>query len=105
MLLVDDVDHVRTITLDRPAAMNAFSGELFDALTEALLDAGQEDRVRVVVLTGSGRAFSTGLDLSESVRTSNHPSTVSRVYSTHSSISRSRWCWRSTASGSVSARP
>ncbi len=65
MLLIDDVDHVRTITLNRPEAMNAFCGALFDALTDALLDAGQEERVRVVVVTGAGRAFSTGLDLSE----------------------------------------
>lgn len=65
MLLIDDVDHVRTITLNRPEAMNAFCGALFDALTDALLEVGSDERIRVVVLTGAGRAFSTGLDLSE----------------------------------------
>ena len=65
MILVSDKAHVRTITLNRPNAMNAFNGELFDALTEGLLEAGVDSNVRVVVLTGAGKAFSTGLDLSE----------------------------------------
>ncbi|MBA59785.1 MAG: crotonase [Gammaproteobacteria bacterium] len=65
MIIVSDDGHVRTITLNRPDAMNAFNGELFDALTEALLEAGADQNVRVAVLTGAGKAFSTGLDLSE----------------------------------------
>ena len=65
MILVSDKAHVRTITLNRPDAMNAFNGALFDSLTEGLLQAGEDSNVRVVVLTGKGKAFSTGLDLSE----------------------------------------
>ena len=65
MVLTTDDGHVRTLTLNRPEAMNAFNGKQFDALTEALLAAGSDPAVRVVILTGSGRAFSTGLDLSE----------------------------------------
>ena len=65
MLRTTDDGHVRTLTLDRPEAMNAFSGELFDALTEGLNQAADDSGVRVVILTGAGRAFSTGLDLSE----------------------------------------
>ena len=65
MILVSDKAHVRTITLNRPDAMNAFNGALFDSLTEGLLEAGEDSNVRVVVLTGKGKAFSTGLDLSE----------------------------------------
>ena len=65
MVLTKDSAYVRTITLNRPEAMNAFNGQQFDELTEALLAARDDAAVRVVVLTGAGRAFSTGLDLSE----------------------------------------
>jgi len=65
MILTTDDGHVRTITLNRPDAMNAFNGQQFDDLTEALLAAQAEAAVRVVIITGTGRAFTTGLDLSE----------------------------------------
>lgn len=56
---------VRTITLDRPTRLNAVNAALADALPAALADAERDDAVRVVVLTGSGRAFCAGLDLKE----------------------------------------
>ena len=65
MLQTRNNGFVRTLTLDRPKALNAFNGALFDALTEELLAAGGDDTTRVVVLTGVGRAFSAGLDLTE----------------------------------------
>ena len=65
MLQTRNNDFVRTLTLDRAKALNAFNGALFDALTEELLAAGGDDTTRVVVLTGTGRAFSAGLDLTE----------------------------------------
>jgi 2-(1,2-epoxy-1,2-dihydrophenyl)acetyl-CoA isomerase len=57
-------DGVRTITLDRPDKLNAVNGALAAALIAALGDAARDDAVRVVVLTGAGRAFCAGLDLS-----------------------------------------
>ncbi|MFG2017972.1 enoyl-CoA hydratase/isomerase family protein [Actinomadura geliboluensis] len=65
ILLVEDADRVRTITLNRPAALNAFNEALYDALTEALQDAAEDPAVAVVLLTGGGRAFSSGTDLIE----------------------------------------
>lgn len=65
MVQTADDGHVRTITLNRPEAMNAFNGVQFDELTESLFDAGSDNNVRVAIITGTGRAFSTGLDLSE----------------------------------------
>ena len=65
MLITSNDGHVRTITLNRPEALNAFNGQQFDELTETLLAAGSDDTVRVVILTGAGRAFTSGLDLSE----------------------------------------
>src|SRR3989304_2550680 len=54
---------VRVLTLDRPPA-NAIAPELLDDLLVSLKSARDEDRVRAIVLTGAGRFFSGGLDLS-----------------------------------------
>lgn len=61
-------DHVATITLNRPERMNTISGPMLRQLTERLIEAEADRDVRVVVLTGTGRAFCAGLDLSEVVR-------------------------------------
>lgn len=64
-LLITDDKRVRTITLNRPDALNAFDEALYDATTEALRAAAEDPDVAVVLLTGSGRAFSAGTDLRE----------------------------------------
>lgn len=56
-------DAVATITLDRPEALNAITPTMLDALADTLGDLADDDEVRVVVLTGEGRAFSAGVDL------------------------------------------
>ena len=53
------------LTLNRPAKLNALSGELVRALVAAIDDAAADDAVRVIVLEGAGRAFSAGYDLTE----------------------------------------
>jgi enoyl-CoA hydratase/carnithine racemase len=58
-------NRVRTLTLDRPEALNAFNEALYDATTRALLDAADDPEVAVVLITGAGRAFSAGQDLTE----------------------------------------
>ena len=63
MLLTSRSGPVLTLTLDRPEKRNALSAALVGHLTEALTEAGQDEAVRVIVLTGSGRAFSAGADL------------------------------------------
>jgi enoyl-CoA hydratase/carnithine racemase len=72
-LLIDDSSRVRTLTLDRPDALNAFDEALYDATTEALLDAAEDPAVAVVLLTGNGRAFSAGTDLLEMHRMATDP--------------------------------
>jgi 2-(1,2-epoxy-1,2-dihydrophenyl)acetyl-CoA isomerase len=52
-----------TIELNRPEALNAWNGALGDELLEAVRAVAQDDEVRAVVLTGAGRAFSSGADL------------------------------------------
>lgn len=56
---------VATITLNRPNAMNAVNAALSTAVGEALESASADDTVRVVVVTGAGRAFCAGADLKE----------------------------------------
>jgi enoyl-CoA hydratase/carnithine racemase len=66
--LYEVADHIATITLNRPERMNTISRAMLGQLTEHLLAADGDPDVRVVILTGTGRAFCAGLDLSEAVR-------------------------------------
>ena len=56
---------VLTVTFNRPQKKNAFTGEMYEGATRALLDAEANDAVRVVVLTGAGGAFTAGNDLKD----------------------------------------
>ena len=58
-------DGVHTITMNRPDVLNAFNGPLLSKLTSALKAAEKNPDVRVIVITGSGRAFSSGQDLGD----------------------------------------
>jgi enoyl-CoA hydratase/carnithine racemase len=62
-VLYEVADGVATITLNRPERMNTISGPMLAGLTELLLKANADPKVRVVLLTGAGRAFCAGLDL------------------------------------------
>ncbi|HLM63221.1 MAG TPA: enoyl-CoA hydratase/isomerase family protein [Acidimicrobiales bacterium] len=68
LVRVDDHGPVRLVTLDRPEVLNAFDNALYRATADALGAARDDDRVHVVVLTGAGRAFSSGQDLGEMAR-------------------------------------
>ncbi len=65
VILVDHHDGVAVITLNRPDALNAFNRSLFVAVREALNSAAADPDVRCVVLTGTGRAFTAGSDISD----------------------------------------
>lgn len=65
ILTIEDENRVRTLTLNRPEALNAFNEALYDATAEALLAAADDPEVAVVLITGAGRAFSAGTDLAE----------------------------------------
>ncbi len=64
VVLTELVDGVLTITLNRPEALNAYNLTLHRALLAALEAADADDAVRAVVLTGAGRGFCAGMDLS-----------------------------------------
>jgi enoyl-CoA hydratase/carnithine racemase len=55
--------HVATITLNRPEKLNAFNADLVRALADKLRRFDEDDDARVAILTGAGKAFSTGADV------------------------------------------
>ena len=63
---------VAWLTLDRPEIHNAFDDRLIALLTAELARLGEDDAVRVVVLTGAGRSFSAGADLNWMRRTATY---------------------------------
>ncbi len=65
MIRTETHGRVRVITLDRPEVRNAFNEALYDAATEALMDAAHDNTVAVAVVTGAAGAFSSGNDLNE----------------------------------------
>jgi enoyl-CoA hydratase/carnithine racemase len=65
VLLIEDLGPVRRLTMNRPKALNALSGELTRAMSAALLEAAGNEGVRVLILRGAGRAFCSGYDLNE----------------------------------------
>ena len=62
-IIVDVADHVATITLNRPDALNALNAQLMTELVDALKSAQGNDKVRCIVLTGSEKAFAAGADI------------------------------------------
>lgn len=67
-LRVEDGQRVRVVTFARPQVLNAFDTALYGALADALRGAADDDGIGAVVLTGEGRAFSSGADLAELAR-------------------------------------
>jgi enoyl-CoA hydratase/carnithine racemase len=68
-LLYEVSDHVLTITLNRPDRLNAFTGTMMNELIAAFDAADADDDVRAIIVTGAGRAFCAGADLSEGTKT------------------------------------
>lgn len=62
-ILISEVEGILTITLNRPEKLNAFIGHMRRDLAEALEHAGSNRTVRVVIITGAGRAFCAGGDV------------------------------------------
>src|SRR5882724_8947479 len=68
----DVADGILTITLNRPEKLNAFTGRMMNELIDAFERADVDDAIRVVIVTGAGRAFCAGADLSGGSGTFDH---------------------------------
>jgi 2-(1,2-epoxy-1,2-dihydrophenyl)acetyl-CoA isomerase len=65
LVLVNAAKGYRVLTLNRPDKLNAFTAELHLALRSAIDAADKDESCRALVLTGAGRGFSAGQDLSD----------------------------------------
>jgi enoyl-CoA hydratase len=65
-ILYDKDQGVATIKLNRPGVLNAMNKQLWIDFQAALEDAGTDEQIKALIVTGEGRAFSTGADLKES---------------------------------------
>jgi 2-(1,2-epoxy-1,2-dihydrophenyl)acetyl-CoA isomerase len=64
-ILFDVVDGVGLLTLNRPDKLNAFNDRLHEDIAEALTVVERDDAIRALVITGAGRGFCSGADLSQ----------------------------------------
>ena len=78
----DKEDHVAWITLNRPEALNALNSGLWSEIHQCLDTAEKDKDVRVVVITGTGRAFSAGDDIKE-VSTLKTPSEIRNFFTNY----------------------
>ncbi len=63
-IALDVADGIATLTMDRPEALNAFTGTMMHEMIAAFDEIDARDEIRVVIVTGRGRAFCAGADLS-----------------------------------------
>ena len=66
---VEVKDAILTLTLNRPDKLNAFTGTMMHEVIDVFTKVNTDDDVRAVVVTGAGRAFCAGADLSAGART------------------------------------
>jgi len=71
-------EHIVTITLNRPEALNAFTDTMLNEWADAIETAKNDPKVRVVVVTGAGRGFCSGMDVREAATSSEAPPLYSR---------------------------
>ena len=70
-MCIRDRDNILTITLNRPEALNAFNTPMLEELLDACDRADADDNVKAIIVTGAGRAFCAGADLSSGGKTFN----------------------------------
>ena len=68
-ILYDVADNILTITLNRPEKLNAFTGTMMSEMIDAFQRANKDDNIRCIIVTGAGRAFCAGADLSAGAST------------------------------------
>src|SRR5216684_8286901 len=68
-IIYEVAENIATITLNRPEKLNAFTGQMMQEMIDAFDRADADDNVRAIIVTGAGRAFCAGADLSAGAKT------------------------------------
>lgn len=89
VILSNDQAGVRTLTLNRPDKLNAANNELLLTLTQEIQNAGEDQAVRVLVITGAGRGFCAGQDLSEVAGENGKVDFTTHLHQTYNPLIRS----------------
>ncbi len=63
LILKEKNDHILTLTINRPEALNALNKELLTIIEESMIEAEKDEDIYVVILTGTGKAFVAGADI------------------------------------------
>ena len=67
-IILEKEENIAVITFNRPEAMNALNNQTRAEFREAIADVAADDNIKVLILTGSGKAFVAGSDRSEERR-------------------------------------
>jgi enoyl-CoA hydratase/carnithine racemase len=81
ILLQEDNDNIRTLTLNRPTKLNALDTALVGEIVAAVAAAHADDDVAAIIIAGSGRAFSAGADLGEAATRAGDSAQAARLHS------------------------
>ncbi len=81
VLLSEDIDTTRLLTLNRPKALNALNTELVGAIVDAVDAAHIDEDISAIILAGNERAFSAGADLKEAHARRGEDVQAARVHS------------------------
>ena len=90
-IIAEAANGVHRITLNRPDRLNSFNDAMHAELREALSAVAADETARVLVLTGAGRGFCAGQDLSDRAVA---PGDAPPISAHRSSATIGRWCWR-----------
>lgn len=96
-------DGIAEVMLNRPDKMNALDGAMFDGINSVIEELSGRDDVLVVVLTGAGRAFSAGIDLSFLANSENLGDLTNRTHGAANRFQQVAWGWRTLDSPVVAA--
>jgi enoyl-CoA hydratase/carnithine racemase len=75
-ILYSVTDHIASVTLNRPDKLNAWTPVMAEEVHHALLQAGGDNAVRVIILTGAGRGFCAGADMGELSGAAGHGTSI-----------------------------